>query len=108
MEEFNRPAESQRMGETPRKSGGMHARSAPHSYGMLQWASLYDLRHRTKRQIVKDPMMSDANKYHRQAEECRRNSESALRPIDREAWLRLAADYAKLAEGAELTQRLQD
>jgi hypothetical protein len=81
---------------------------APHSYGMLQWASLHDLRHRTKRHIVKDPMMSDANKYHRQAEECRRNSESALRPIDREAWLRLAADYAKLAEGAELTQRLQD
>ena len=62
----------------------------------------------TKRHIVKDPMMSDANKYHRQAEECRRNSESALRPIDREAWLRLAADYAKLAEGVELTQRLQD
>jgi hypothetical protein len=59
-------------------------------------------------QIVKDPVMSDANDYRREAEECRRNSESALRPIDREAWLRLAADYAKLAEGAELTQRLQD
>jgi hypothetical protein len=51
--------------------------------------------------------MSDANKYRREAEECRRNSESAQRPIDREAWLRLAADYAKLAEGAELTQRLR-
>jgi hypothetical protein len=49
--------------------------------------------------------MSDADKYRREAEECRRNSESALRPIDQEAWLRLAADYTKLAEGVELTQR---
>ena len=53
-------------------------------------------------------MTSDANKYRREAEECRRNAEVALRPIDREAWLRLAADWAKLAEGAELTQRLKD
>jgi hypothetical protein len=53
-------------------------------------------------------MMSDLDKYRREAEECRRNSESALRAIDRQAWLRLAADYAKLAEGAELTERLQD
>jgi hypothetical protein len=52
--------------------------------------------------------MSDANNYRREAEECRRNSESALRPIDRDAWLRLAAGYAKLAEGAKLTQHLQD
>lgn len=53
-------------------------------------------------------MMSDANKYRCEAEECRRNAESALRPIDRDAWLRLAADWAKLAEGTELTQRLKD
>jgi len=52
--------------------------------------------------------MSDPNKYRREAEECRLNAESALRPIDREAWLRLAADWAKLAEGAELTQHLKD
>ena len=45
---FNRPAKSQRLGEAPRKSGGMRARSAPHSHGMLQWASPYDLRHRSK------------------------------------------------------------
>ena len=53
-------------------------------------------------------MMSDANKYRREAEECRLNAECALRPIDREAWLRIAANWAKLAEGAELTQRLKD
>jgi hypothetical protein len=53
-------------------------------------------------------MMSDANKYRCEAEECRRNSKNALRPIDQGAWLRLAADYARLAEAAELTRRLQD
>ena len=52
--------------------------------------------------IVRDHMMSDANKYRCEAEECRRNAERALRPTDRDAWLRLAADWAKLAEGAEL------
>ena len=54
------------------------------------------------------PVMSDANKYRREAEECRQNAESALRPIDREAWLRLAADWEKLAEGTELSERLKD
>jgi len=53
-------------------------------------------------------MMSDANKYRCEAEECRRNAERALRPIDRDAWLRLAADWAKLAEGVELTQCTKD
>jgi hypothetical protein len=52
-------------------------------------------------------MMSDANKYRREAEECRRNSERTIRLIDREAWLRLAADYTRLAEAAELAQHLQ-
>ena len=53
-------------------------------------------------------MMSDASKYRREAEECRRNAERASRPIDREAWLRLAADWAKLAEGAEFSQHIKD
>ena len=52
--------------------------------------------------------MSEATKYRREAEDCRRNAESALRPIDREAWLRLAADWTKLAEGVEFTQHLKD
>jgi hypothetical protein len=45
---------------------------------------------------------SAADRYRREAEECRQNAEHAIRPIDREAWLRLAADWAKLAEAAEL------
>ncbi len=53
-------------------------------------------------------MMSDVNKYRREADECRRNAESALRPVDRDAWLRLAADWVKLAEGAELASAFKD
>jgi hypothetical protein len=48
-----------------------------------------------------------ANRYRREAEECRRNAQSALRPIDREAWLRLAGDWERLAEGAELNRLLE-
>jgi len=52
-----------------------------------------------------DPAMKSetaANRYRREAEECRQNAEKAMRPVDREAWLRLAADWAKLAAGVEL------
>jgi hypothetical protein len=49
-----------------------------------------------------------ANRYRREAEECRRNAEKAMRPVDREAWLRLAADWAKLAAGAELNNSSLD
>ena len=41
-------------------------------------------------------------KYRREAEECRQYAERALRPADKDAWLRLAADWARLADGAEL------
>ena len=47
--------------------------------------------------------MSDANRYRREAEECQRNAENAILVIDREAWLRLATHWAKLAEDAELS-----
>ena len=45
---------------------------------------------------------SAADRFRRQAEECELNARKAMRPLDREAWLRLAADWAKLAQGAEL------
>ena len=77
-----------------------------HTYGMPRRVSPHDLLRRTKRPYREGfLLMSDANKYRREAEECRRNAESAFSPIDREAWLRLAADWAKLAEGAELYGR---
>ena len=58
-----------------------------------------------------DPAMKSetaANRYRREAEECRQNAEKAMRPVDREAWLRLAADWAKLAAGGELNNSLLD
>ena len=48
-----------------------------------------------------------AQKYRRAAEECRLNAENAERSADREAWLRLAADWAKLAQSAELNPLLE-
>jgi len=45
---------------------------------------------------------SAADRFRRQAEECELNARKAMRPLDREAWLRLAADWAKLAQGIEL------
>jgi hypothetical protein len=42
----------------------------------------------------------------REAEDCRRSAESALRPIDREAWPRLAGDWVRFAEGTQLSPLL--
>jgi hypothetical protein len=38
--------------------------------------------------------------YRQQAEECREQAERALRDEDRESWLKLAAKWRRLAEGA--------
>jgi len=43
-----------------------------------------------------------ADRFRREAEECELNARKAMRPLDREAWLRLAAKWAKLAQGAAL------
>ncbi|UPJ44954.1 hypothetical protein IVB40_13480 [Bradyrhizobium sp. 40] len=47
----------------------------------------------------------DADRYRAEAEECRRLAENALKGPDREAWLRLAADWLKLADDAALNER---
>jgi hypothetical protein len=47
-----------------------------------------------------------AQRYRREAEECELNAQRAMRTADREAWLRLAADWMKLAESAELNPML--
>jgi hypothetical protein len=46
-------------------------------------------------------MLRDADQFRQEAEECRKLAESAVRESDKEAWLRLAADWIKLAESAE-------
>jgi hypothetical protein len=43
-------------------------------------------------------MLRDADQYRQEAEECRKLAESAVSEPDKEAWLRLAADWIKLAE----------
>jgi hypothetical protein len=49
-------------------------------------------------------MMLDiqTNKFRREAEECRQNAEQAMNPRDRDAWLRLADDWMKLAQSDDL------
>ena len=44
---------------------------------------------------------NDAERFRGEAKECRRLAERATSPIDKEAWLRLAEDWFKLAEEAE-------
>jgi len=43
----------------------------------------------------------EPDKFRREAEECRRNAEQARNAIDREAWLRLAEDWMKFAQGED-------
>jgi hypothetical protein len=39
-------------------------------------------------------------KYGRLAEECRQKADQAVRPVDRQAWLKLAEDWDDLARSA--------
>jgi len=48
-----------------------------------------------------------AQRYRREADECQLNARKAMRTADREAWLKLAADWRKLAESAELNAMLE-
>jgi hypothetical protein len=44
---------------------------------------------------------TDADRFRQEAEECRQQSHKAVSQLDKEAWLRLAADWIKMAENAE-------
>jgi hypothetical protein len=44
----------------------------------------------------------ETTKFRREAEECWQNAEQAKNPIDRDAWLRIADDWMKLALGEDL------
>ena len=43
----------------------------------------------------------DATQFRREAQECREYAERADNPLDKDAWLRLAADWIKLAQAAD-------
>jgi hypothetical protein len=47
-----------------------------------------------------------AQRYRREAEECQLNAQRAIRSVDRDAWLKLDADWTKLAESVELNPML--
>jgi site-specific recombinase len=49
----------------------------------------------------------EADRYRIEAEECRRLAEQAIEHQDKEAWLRLAADWLRLAEGADSRHELR-
>jgi hypothetical protein len=44
---------------------------------------------------------TDAKQFRKEAEECRLLAEKATSPQDRDEWLRLAAEWTKLAQEAE-------
>jgi hypothetical protein len=48
---------------------------------------------------------TDAERFRQEAEECRALAASAKKVPDKEAWLRLAADWIKLAETADQRRR---
>jgi hypothetical protein len=45
--------------------------------------------------------MNDAERYRQQAEECRKMAEKVFSPLDKEAWLELAADWLRLVQIAD-------
>ena len=58
--------------------------------------------------LYEDPSVSgvlmtenDVQRFRSEAKECRRLAEQATSPIDKQAWLRLAEDWIKLAEETE-------
>lgn len=51
---------------------------------------------------------TDADRFRKEAEECRRLAALSRGQHDKEAWLRLAGDWTKLAQSAELNERDQN
>ena len=46
-------------------------------------------------------MTADAERFRQEAEVCRQQAEKAVNPLDKGAWLRLAAEWLTLAQGAD-------
>jgi hypothetical protein len=42
----------------------------------------------------------DVARFRAQADECRQQAERAINPLDKEAWLRLAGEWIKLAQAS--------
>jgi hypothetical protein len=48
---------------------------------------------------------ADADRYRNEAEACRRLAAKAVSPIEKDAWLRLADEWLKLAQSAQQANR---
>jgi hypothetical protein len=46
-------------------------------------------------------MSNDSDRFRRQAEESRQQAAKSINPLDKEAWLRLAAEWIKLAKAMD-------
>jgi hypothetical protein len=46
-------------------------------------------------------MSTEADRFRKEAEECRQLADKAINPLDKEEWLRLASDWSKLAQEAD-------
>jgi hypothetical protein len=46
-------------------------------------------------------MSDDADRFLKQAAEARQQAERAISPLDKEAWLRIAVEWLKLAQSVE-------
>jgi hypothetical protein len=70
---------------------------------VTQWLSMREVEYAYEWGLSMS-MMPDiqTNKFRREAEECGRNAKQAMNPKDRDAWLRLADDWMKLARGEDL------
>jgi hypothetical protein len=47
-------------------------------------------------------MFEDATQYRERAEEARQIAEKFINPLDKEVWLRVAGEWLKLAQRAEM------
>jgi hypothetical protein len=50
-------------------------------------------------------MADEADRFRKQAEECREQAAKAMSPLDKEAWLRVAEEWLKLALSVESRRR---
>jgi hypothetical protein len=50
-------------------------------------------------------MSDDAARFRKQSEECRAQASKAISPLDKEAWLRTAEEWLKLAQSVDDRQQ---
>ena len=54
--------------------------------------------------VIRRMTDTNAERYRKQAEECRKLAEMSAKQVDEKSWLRLADDWIKLAEADEETR----